>query len=89
VGIVKLLGVVREANPLVCEMATRTADMRGSWPMWGPLSGDPLVMDSVSAALLDWIQHRHNDPAVVRGCAGEKAAGRLARGSPSGGVGAG
>ena len=65
IGIVKLLGVVRGANPLVCEMATRTADMRGSWSMWGPLSGDPLVMDSVSAALLDWIQHQHNDPAVV------------------------
>jgi F0F1-type ATP synthase membrane subunit c/vacuolar-type H+-ATPase subunit K len=65
VGIVKLLSVVRGANPLVCEMATRTADMRGSWSMWGPLSGDPLVMDSLSAALLDWIQHQHNDPTVV------------------------
>src|SRR5258708_8576318 len=64
-GIVKLLDVVRGANPLVCEMATRTAEMRGSWAMWGPLSGGPLVMDSVSAGLLDWIQHRHNDPAVV------------------------
>ena len=64
-GIARLLGVARGANPLVCEMATRTADMRGSWSMWGPLSDDPLAMDSVSAALLDWIQHRHNDPAVV------------------------
>jgi HEAT repeat protein len=65
VGIVKLLGVVRGANPLVCEMAARTADMRGSWSMWGPLSGDPLIMDSTSAALLNWIQRTHNDPTVV------------------------
>lgn len=64
-GIARLLGVVRGANPLVCEMATRTADMQGSWSNWGPISGDPLTMDSTAATLLNWIQHTHNDPAVV------------------------
>jgi hypothetical protein len=65
VAIARLLAVVRGADPLVCEMATRAADMHGSWSNWGPLSGDPLVMDSASAALLNWIQRSHNDPAVV------------------------
>jgi hypothetical protein len=61
----RLLAVVRGGDPLVCEMATRAADMHGSWSMWGPLSGDPLTMDSTSAALLDWINHKHTDPSVV------------------------
>jgi HEAT repeat protein len=65
VAITRLLSVVRGGDPLICEMATRAADTRGSWSMWGPLSGDPLVMDSASSALLNWIQHRHDDPAVV------------------------
>jgi HEAT repeat protein len=65
VGVVKLLAMVRGTDPLVCEMTTRTADMHGSWSNWGPISGDPLVMDSASAALLDWIQHSHKDPALV------------------------
>src|ERR1051325_11010559 len=65
VAVTRLLSVVRGGDPLICEMATRTADMHGSWSMWGPLSGDPLVMDSASSALLNWIQHRHDDPAIV------------------------
>jgi hypothetical protein len=64
-GISRLLRVVRGADPLVCEMATRAADMHGSWSSWGAISGDPLVMDSASDALLDWIQRSHNDPVVV------------------------
>ena len=65
VSIARLLNTVRGVDPLLCEMATRSVDMHGSWSMWGPISGDPLTIDSSSAALLTWIQQRHNDPAVV------------------------
>lgn len=65
VAVMRLLAVVRGGDPLVCEMATRTADMHGTWSMWGPMSGDPLTVDSTAAALLDWIQRRHDDPAIV------------------------
>lgn len=61
----RMLGIVRGANPLVCEMAARTADMHGSWSNWGNVGGDALVTDSASAALLDWVQHTHNDPDLV------------------------
>jgi HEAT repeat protein len=64
-GIARLLAVVRGGNPLVCEMATRAADMQGSWSSWGSMGGAPLVMDSAAAALLNWVQRTHNDPAVV------------------------
>ena len=63
--VVRLLAVSRGADPLVCEMTARAADQRGSWSMWGPISGDPLTTDSASAALIDWIQRKHNDPAIV------------------------
>jgi HEAT repeat protein len=65
VAVARLLAVVRGGDPLVCEMATRAADMHGSWSMWGPLSGDPLTVDSTSSALLNWIQHKHDDPSLV------------------------
>jgi HEAT repeat protein len=61
----KLLAVVRGADPVVCELTVRAADMHGSWSSWGPISGDPLVMDSSAAALLNWVQRRHTDPSVV------------------------
>jgi HEAT repeat protein len=61
----RLLSVVRGANPLVCEMAVRTADRHGSWSNWGAIGGSPLTMDSASSALLDWVQRSHNDPALV------------------------
>jgi hypothetical protein len=61
----RLLGVVHGANPLVCEMAVRTADRHGSWSNWGAIGGSPLIMDSASSALLDWVQRPHNDPALV------------------------
>lgn len=64
-AIAKLLGTVRGVDPLLCELATRSVDMNGSWSRWGPMSGNPLETDSASAALLRWIQHTHNDPAVV------------------------
>ena len=64
-SVARLLNTVRGVDPLLCEMATRSVDMHGSWSMWGPISGDPLTTDSASAALLNWIQQRHNDPAVV------------------------
>ena len=61
----KLLAVVRGSNPLVCEMAARAADQRGSWSNWGSVGGSPLVIDSASSALLDWMHREHNDPALV------------------------
>ena len=61
----KLLAVVRGSTPLVCEMAARAADGRGSWMNWGSVGGSPLVIDSASAALLDWVHRAHNDPALV------------------------
>jgi hypothetical protein len=61
----RLLVAVRGAPPLYCEMATRNVDMHGSWSRWGPMGGDPLETDSASAAMLSWIQRKHNDPAVV------------------------
>src|ERR1051326_2981385 len=51
----RLLRVVRGTDPLLCELATRTVDMHGSWSHWGPSQGNPLSIDSASAALLDWI----------------------------------
>jgi hypothetical protein len=61
----RLLAVVRGASPLVCEMTARAADQRGSWSNWGSVGGSPLVIDSASSALLDWIHREHNDPALV------------------------
>src|SRR3954471_6691093 len=61
----RLLAVVRGSNPLVCEMAARAADMHGSWMNWGSTGSSPLVIDSASSALLDWVQRSHNDPALV------------------------
>jgi HEAT repeat protein len=39
--------------------------MHGWWSRWGPLSGNPLEVDSASAALVAWIQRDHTDPALV------------------------
>ena len=64
-SITLLLGAVRGANPLLCELATNSVDMHGSWSRWGDLGGNPLEFDSAAAALIDWIQRDHNDPAVV------------------------
>ncbi|MEX2154747.1 MAG: HEAT repeat domain-containing protein [Gemmatimonadaceae bacterium] len=63
----RLLRTVRGVDPLLCELATRSVDTHGWWSRWGggPLSGDPLVVDSAAAALIAWIQRKHNDPAVV------------------------
>jgi hypothetical protein len=61
----RLLRVVRGADPLVCEMSVRAADMHGSWMNWGSIGGAPLIVDSASSALLDWVQHSHNDPKLV------------------------
>ena len=61
----RLLAVARGASPLVCEMAVRAADRQGSWSSRGSISGSPLVMDSASSALLDWVNRSHNDPILV------------------------
>lgn len=64
-ALIRLLTAVRGVDPLLCELATRSVDMHGSWSRWGPLGGNPLEVDSASAALLRWLQHEHNDPGVV------------------------
>lgn len=64
-AVVRLLGVVRGADPLVCEMAARTADRSRSWSTWSSGSGQALVVDSAASAVLDWVQRSHNDPALV------------------------
>jgi len=64
-SVTRLLEVVRGVDPMLCELATRTVDMHGSWSRWGPLGDNPLHTDSSAAAVLDWIQHSHNDPALV------------------------
>jgi len=64
-SVARLLNVVRGVDPVLCELATRHVDMHGRWSHWGNTSGDPLEMDSVSAALVSWVQNDHNDPAVV------------------------
>jgi hypothetical protein len=61
----RLLRSVRGVNPLLCELATRNVDMHGWWSRFGSMGGDPLQVDSSSAALIRWIQHDHNDPALV------------------------
>ena len=63
-SLARLLTVVRGVDPLLCEMATRNVDMHGWWN-WGPEGSTPLENDSASVALIRWIQHEHNDPAVV------------------------
>ena len=64
-SLMRLLRSVRAADPLLCEMAVRNADMHGWWSNWGPISGDPLELDSASAATIRWIQNEHNDPRLV------------------------
>ena len=64
-AVTRLLDVVRGVDPVLCELATRTVDMHGSWSRWDLRSDNPLQTDSASAAILDWIQHPHNDPALV------------------------
>jgi len=64
-AVARLLSVVRGVDPMLCELATRTVDMHGSWSRWGPLTDNPLHTDSAAAAVLDWIQRSHNDPALV------------------------
>jgi hypothetical protein len=64
-AVARLLAVVRGANPLVCEMTVRNADMQRSWGFNGSVAGEALEMDSASSALLDWVQRSHNDPALV------------------------
>src|SRR4051812_3751775 len=64
-SVMRLLEVVRGVDPMLCELATRTVDMHGSWSRWGDLGDNPLHTDSSAAAVLDWIQHSHNDPALI------------------------
>jgi HEAT repeat protein len=70
-SLARLLNTVRGVDPLLCELATRTVDMHGSWSQWGGGGGvgavgsDPLRTDSAASALIAWIQQDHKDPAVV------------------------
>jgi HEAT repeat protein len=64
-SLARLLNAVRGVDPLLCELATRSVDMHGWWSRWGSLGGNPLDVDSASAALIAWIQREHNDPTFV------------------------
>lgn len=59
-----LLRSVRGADPLLCEFAVRSVDQHGSWNRDG-LDGSPLEADSSAAAVVRWMQERHDDPTVV------------------------
>lgn len=61
----RMLTAVRGVDPFLCELATRSVDMHGSWSRWGPFASNPLERDSAAAYLITWIQRDHNDPAVV------------------------
>ncbi len=61
----RLLRAVRGADPLLCELATRSVDNHGWWSRWGPMSGNPLDGDSTAAAIISWIQRDHHDPRFV------------------------
>lgn len=61
----RLLRAVRGADPLLCELATRSVDNHGRWSRWGPMSGNPLDGDSTAAAIISWIQRDHRDPRFV------------------------
>ena len=63
--LMRMLRTVRGVDPLLCELAVRSVDMHGWWSNWGPISGDPLEMDSASAAIVHWIQQDHSDPRFV------------------------
>jgi HEAT repeat protein len=64
-SLLRILRVVRGADPFVCELAVRSVDMHGWWSNWGPISGDPLETDSTAASIVRWIQQDHNDPRLV------------------------
>jgi len=59
----RLFAVVRGADPLVCELAARTADGRHGW--WSSRSGDALQVDSSAAAVLRWVQDDRQGGALV------------------------
>jgi hypothetical protein len=63
-AVVRLLGAVRGANPLACELATRMADGRNFWSSGS--GGDMIAMDSAASALIHWVHDReHRDQRVV------------------------
>jgi HEAT repeat protein len=64
-ALARYLDAVRGANPVLCELATRSADAGGWWSRFGPLSDNPLDVDSASATLVAWIQRGHKNAAVV------------------------
>ena len=64
-SVARLLRAVRGSDPVLCELATRSVDMDGWWSRWADMGGNPLDVDSASAALIAWIQRDHKDPAVV------------------------
>ena len=64
-SVARLLQAVRGSDPFLCELATRQVDQHGWWSNWGPLGANPLELDSTSAAMVAWIQRKHNDPSVV------------------------
>jgi hypothetical protein len=64
-AVTRLLAVVRGVDPVLCELVVRSVDTHGWWSRWDGSSGNPLDVDSASAALIAWIQRKHSDPVVV------------------------
>lgn len=61
-NVARLLGSVRGASPLYCELATRLVDGR----VWWSNSGTNLIeVDSASAELIRWVHGKHTDARVV------------------------
>jgi HEAT repeats len=62
-SLARLLGAVRGANPLSCELASRMVDGRSYWNSGG--RSGLVEMDSSASALIRWVHARHTDPRVV------------------------
>lgn len=62
-AVTRLLGTVRGAAPLYCELATRMVDGRNYWSSGG--GGDAIEMDSASSALIRWVHTRERDGRVI------------------------
>lgn len=61
----QLLGAVRGASPLFCELAIRSVDGRTWWGGSGAGPGGALEVDSASAAVIRWVHERKRDGRIV------------------------
>ena len=64
VSLARLIAEMRNATPLHCELAVRSADGRTWWSGSGTGAGGPLEVDSSASALIRWM-HAEHDPRLV------------------------